>query len=207
MQYVIRLWYRKDELAKRSCIFHTSNAIDIMISGYLMTAVYHLGGRGGLVGWQRQFIIDGVISLPIALAGFFVLPDVPEICRVPYLTQKVKEIESGLLLLWDDNTGEGFRKLPSHRDVWCWKVAHRGPLTPKPSSKRYSPWYLFVIQLREREKGRRKIPTSRAPEAAGLRHRLSPAPPAELCYSASSTTPASLLEPCSPRPTPPNGPS
>jgi hypothetical protein len=32
-----------------------------------------------------------------------------------------------------------FRKLPSHRDVWCWRVARRGPLTPKPSSKRYSP--------------------------------------------------------------------
>jgi MFS transporter, ACS family, pantothenate transporter len=108
MEYVIGLWYRKDELAKRSCIFHTSNAIDIMISGYLTTAVYHLGGRGGLVGWQWQFIIDGVISLPIALAGFFVLPDVPEICRVPYLTQKVKERESGLLLLRDDNADEGF---------------------------------------------------------------------------------------------------
>lgn len=96
MQYVIGSWYRKDELAKRSCIFHTSSAIATMISGYLMAAVYHLGGRGGLAGWQWLFIIDGVISLPIALAGFFVLPDVPEICRVPYLTQKVKKRECGL---------------------------------------------------------------------------------------------------------------
>lgn len=45
-------WYRKDELAKRSCIFHTSSAIASMFSGYLMAAVYHLGGKGGYKGWQ-----------------------------------------------------------------------------------------------------------------------------------------------------------
>ena len=52
MQYVIGSWYRKDELAKRSCIFHVSSAIATMCSGYLMAAVYHLGGRNGYAGWQ-----------------------------------------------------------------------------------------------------------------------------------------------------------
>jgi hypothetical protein len=37
----------------------------------------------------RLFIIDGVISLPIALAGFFVLPDVPEIANPWYMSKKV----------------------------------------------------------------------------------------------------------------------
>ena len=52
MQYVIGSWYRKDELAKRSCIFHTSSAIATMVSGYLMVAVYHLNGNQGFSGWQ-----------------------------------------------------------------------------------------------------------------------------------------------------------
>ena len=52
MQYVIGSWYRKDELAKRSCIFHTSSAIATMCSGYLMASVYHLDGRNGFAGWQ-----------------------------------------------------------------------------------------------------------------------------------------------------------
>lgn len=52
MQYIIGSWYRKDELAKRSCIFHTSSGIAGMFSGYLMAGVYHLGGRGGFKGWQ-----------------------------------------------------------------------------------------------------------------------------------------------------------
>jgi ACS family pantothenate transporter-like MFS transporter len=107
MQYVIGSWYRRDEFAKRSCIFHTSSAIGIMFSGYLMAAVYHLEGAGGFHGWQwyelvgeryrgadfhRLFIIDGVISLPIAIGGFFFLPDVPEISRASYFTKDVREL-------------------------------------------------------------------------------------------------------------------
>lgn len=89
MQYVIGSWYRSDELAKRSCIFHTSSAIATMFSGYLMAAVYHLEGVGGFRGWQWLFIVDGIISLPIALSGYFLLPDVPETCRAPYLSKEV----------------------------------------------------------------------------------------------------------------------
>jgi MFS transporter, ACS family, pantothenate transporter len=115
MQYIIGSWYRKDELAKRSCIFHTSSGLGAMFSGYLMAGVYNLGGKGGYKGWQwydqistetpnrptltplwilacRLFIIDGVISLPVALAGFFVLPDVPEISKPWYLSKKVSVV-------------------------------------------------------------------------------------------------------------------
>ncbi|KAH8879916.1 MFS general substrate transporter [Thozetella sp. PMI_491] len=81
MQYIIGSWYRKDELAKRSCIFHASGALGTMFSGYLMAATYNLGGSGGFHGWQWLFIVDTIISLPIAIAGFFILPDLPEITK------------------------------------------------------------------------------------------------------------------------------
>jgi hypothetical protein len=55
MQYVIGSWYRKDELAKRTCIFHMSSVLGAMFSGYLMAAVYHLNGVGGYRGWQWYF--------------------------------------------------------------------------------------------------------------------------------------------------------
>lgn len=90
LQFLIGSWYRRDELAKRSCIFHTSSALGSMFSGYLMSAVYNLDGRGGHKGWQWLFIIDGVISLPIALAGFWFLPDVPEIAKPFYLSEEVR---------------------------------------------------------------------------------------------------------------------
>lgn len=39
---------------------------------------------------DRLFIVDGIISLPIALMGFIVLPDVPEISNPWYLTKDVR---------------------------------------------------------------------------------------------------------------------
>jgi hypothetical protein len=38
-QYILGSWYGKDEIAKRSVIFHVSSSLATMFSGYLMTAV------------------------------------------------------------------------------------------------------------------------------------------------------------------------
>lgn len=59
-----------------------------MFSGYLMAGVYKLDGKGGFRGWQWLFIVDGIISLPIAVLGFFCLPDLPEISKPFYLTKE-----------------------------------------------------------------------------------------------------------------------
>ena len=125
MQYLIGSWYRRDELAKRSCIFHTSSAIASMFSGYLMAGVYHLGGRGGLKGWQWLFVVDGIISLPIAVAGFFVLPDVPEICQAWYLTPTEREFAKKRMQL------EG--------------RAERAPYTKAKFRRIFSSWHIWTL--------------------------------------------------------------
>ncbi|KAF2707101.1 MFS general substrate transporter [Pleomassaria siparia CBS 279.74] len=125
MQYIIGSWYRKEELAKRSCIFHTSGAIASMFSGYLMAAVYHLDGRGGFRGWQWLFIVDGVISLPIALAGYFVLPDVPEISKPFYLTEKERQYAIERMKL------EGRKE--------------REPYTRPKIIKIFSSWHIYLL--------------------------------------------------------------
>lgn len=127
MQYIIGSWYRKDELAKRSCIFHTSSAIATMFSGYLMAAVYNLGGKGGLRGWQWLFIVDGIISLPIALAGFFVLPDVPEISKPFYLTKEEVAFANKRMQL------EGRKP--------------RAPYTKAKVKKIFKSWHVYVLTL------------------------------------------------------------
>ncbi|KAK0223546.1 MFS general substrate transporter [Armillaria fumosa] len=78
IQYVIGSWYRPEELAKRACIFHTASAIGPMFSGFLQTAAYNgLNGVHGLAGWRWLFIIDGIITIPIALLGYLIMPDLP----------------------------------------------------------------------------------------------------------------------------------
>lgn len=58
-----------------------------MFSGYLMAATYTLNSVHGFHGWQWLFIINTVISLPISIASFFFMPDVPEITKAWWLTE------------------------------------------------------------------------------------------------------------------------
>lgn len=127
IQYIIGSWYRKDELAKRSCIFHASSAIGSMFSGYLMAAVYHLDGVDGYQGWQWLFIINTVISLPIAIAGYFFFPDVPEICRAWYLT--------------DDEIAMARRRMELEGR------ARREPYTKSKFTKIFTSWHIYLLTL------------------------------------------------------------
>ncbi|KAL5355530.1 major facilitator superfamily domain-containing protein [Aspergillus floccosus] len=127
MQYLIGSWYRKDELAKRSCIFHTSSGIASMFSGYLMAAVYKLEGRGGFRGWQWLFVVDGIISLPIALSGYFLLPDVPEISNPWYLSKQEVAMAQKRMEL------EGRKK--------------RGPYSKAKLKKIFSSWHIYLLTI------------------------------------------------------------
>ncbi|KAI1468569.1 MFS general substrate transporter [Daldinia caldariorum] len=125
IQYIIG--NRKDELAKRSCIFHASGSIGSMFSGYLMTAVYRLNGTGGYRGWQWLFIINTTISLPIAMAGFFFFPDVPEITRAWWLTKEEIVLANKRMQL------EG--------------RANRGKYTKATFKKIFTSWHIYMLVL------------------------------------------------------------
>ncbi|WVR09657.1 hypothetical protein IAU60_006732 [Kwoniella sp. DSM 27419] len=78
MLWVLGSWYGPAELGKRVVMFQATSSIGTMFSGYLQAAVHKgLDGRGGLAGYQWLFIMDGVICMPIAIAGYFVIPDTP----------------------------------------------------------------------------------------------------------------------------------
>lgn len=83
-------WYGPKELTKRLAILLEIESIASMFSGYLQAGLYtSMNGRHGLAGWQWLFIMDGVISIPIALWGFFGLPDLPHNTRAFYWSAHV----------------------------------------------------------------------------------------------------------------------
>lgn len=90
---ILGSWYKPSELAKRACIFHASSAAASMFSGYLQAGVYKgMNGLHGLPGWKWLFIMDGVISLTVALAGFWLIPDLPENSKAFYLSKEQIEL-------------------------------------------------------------------------------------------------------------------
>ncbi|EED17340.1 pantothenate transporter, putative [Talaromyces stipitatus ATCC 10500] len=86
-------WYTPAELGKRSCIFQASSSAAQMFSGYLQAALYKgMNGRSGMSAWQWLFILDGIIGIPIALYGFWAVPDSPTDTRSRWLTAKEREL-------------------------------------------------------------------------------------------------------------------
>jgi len=48
------------------------------MAGALQAAIYNsLDGHSGLAGWRWMFVIDGIITMIYAIAGFWLIPDFP----------------------------------------------------------------------------------------------------------------------------------
>ncbi|KAK7731469.1 hypothetical protein SLS57_001408 [Botryosphaeria dothidea] len=85
---ILGSWYGPSQLAKRMALFEQSSGIAGMFSGYLQAGLYTgLNGTAGLAGWRWLFIFDGIISIPIAIWGFFAIPDLPSNTRAFYLNE------------------------------------------------------------------------------------------------------------------------
>lgn len=86
-------WYTPMELGKRACIFQASSSAAQMFSGYLQAALYKgMNGRSGLAAWRYLYIFDGIIGVPVALYGFWAIPDSPGLSRAFWLKPHEREM-------------------------------------------------------------------------------------------------------------------
>ncbi|KAF4995272.1 hypothetical protein FGRMN_5237 [Fusarium graminum] len=91
--YIMGSWYKSNEIAKRTATFTVAGQVGKMFAGAMMAAIHEsMDGRAGLEGWQWVFLIDGIITLPVAVFGFFFFPDVPEYTDAPYLDEKERQL-------------------------------------------------------------------------------------------------------------------
>lgn len=60
-------------------IFWLAGSVGTMFSGFLQAAAYkNLSGVHGYAGWRWLFIIDGIITIPIAVMGYAFFPNLPQ---------------------------------------------------------------------------------------------------------------------------------
>lgn len=90
-------WYTRAELTRRISWFYSGSALANIFGGLLGAAVLgNLDGDLGLAGWRWLFIVEGTITIGIAiLAGFF-LPNYPE--TTSWLTEEEKTLAAWRLL-------------------------------------------------------------------------------------------------------------
>ncbi|RYP46841.1 hypothetical protein DL768_007008 [Monosporascus sp. mg162] len=92
---ILGSWFKNEELFKRAGVWFMGNSLGSMFSGYLQAAAYrNLNGVNGRAGWRWLFIIQGIITLPIAFIGFACWPGLPISTKRWWLTQDEHELAS-----------------------------------------------------------------------------------------------------------------
>lgn len=93
VMYITSSWYTKRELSKRMSFIQFNTATGPLISAFLQTAAYNgLNGVHGRAGWRWLFIVDGIISLPMAILVLFLLPDIPRTQKANWIFSQ-KELD------------------------------------------------------------------------------------------------------------------
>ncbi|KAK9774872.1 putative Major facilitator superfamily domain-containing protein [Seiridium cardinale] len=79
IHYVFGSWYRGDEIARRGGVFYVGLSLGTLTAGLIQAgASARLDGINGLAGWRWMYIICAIITIPIGLLGYFLIPGTPQ---------------------------------------------------------------------------------------------------------------------------------
>ncbi|BGP43488.1 hypothetical protein JCM10449v2_007523 [Rhodotorula kratochvilovae] len=70
-------YYTKSQLAVRIAIFYTCNYITSLVTAFLAVGLLEMRGIGGKAGWRWMFLLEGIFTLLIGLASFWILAPGP----------------------------------------------------------------------------------------------------------------------------------
>lgn len=91
-------WYRGDEIARRGGCFYVGLTLGTLTASLIQAgASASLNGVNGLAGWRWMYIICAIITIPIGILGYFVLPGTPDKPNKLILSSKDVEIAKARL--------------------------------------------------------------------------------------------------------------
>jgi len=110
--YLLSTWYTRFEVGKRNSVFYLVGCVASAFAGILAYGLMQMAGLAGLNGWRWIFIIEGIMTVLLGVAGYWLLVDFP------------------------DSTRQSWSFLPPREREWiCARVnADRGDVKPQPFS-------------------------------------------------------------------------
>lgn len=72
------MWYCRHEIQLRQAMFFSAASVAGAFSGLLAFAISKMHGVGGLEGWRWIFILEGILTVVVAVVAYFLLYDFPE---------------------------------------------------------------------------------------------------------------------------------
>ncbi|VUC21326.1 unnamed protein product [Clonostachys rosea] len=87
--YYLTMWYCRHEIQLRQAMFFSAASVAGAFSGLLAFGIAKMDGVGGLEGWRWIFILEGIVTVVVAFASFFLLHDFPE--TASFLTEEERQ--------------------------------------------------------------------------------------------------------------------
>ncbi|KAF9872887.1 TNA1 is necessary for nicotinic acid import into the cell [Colletotrichum karsti] len=84
-------WYVRKELGVRTGLFYSGSMLSGAFSGLIAAGITNgMDGLAGLLAWRWLFIIEGSLTVLIAIGAFFILPDFP--ANTKWLTEQERQM-------------------------------------------------------------------------------------------------------------------
>jgi MFS family permease len=107
--YFLSFWYTRKEQGLRIALFYSAASLAGAFSGLLAYGISYIDGKGGLSGWQWIFIIEGLPSVLVGIATWWLLPSTPN--NAKWLNDSERDFLSQRLLKdHTDSETKAFRK-------------------------------------------------------------------------------------------------
>ncbi|SPO00306.1 related to putative tartrate transporter [Cephalotrichum gorgonifer] len=104
VSYYLTMWYCRHEFQFRQALFFSAASVAGAFSGLLAYAIAKMDGIGGLEGWRWIFILEGIVTVVVAVLAFFILYDFPE--TASFLTEEERAFVV-FRLKYQSATGKG----------------------------------------------------------------------------------------------------
>ncbi|EOO02025.1 putative general substrate transporter protein [Phaeoacremonium minimum UCRPA7] len=82
--YLLSTWYTRYEVGKRYSAFYLLGCVASAFAGILAYGLMHMGGLADLTGWRWIFIMEGILTCLLGIAGYWLLVDFPDSKRASW---------------------------------------------------------------------------------------------------------------------------
>jgi MFS family permease len=115
--YYLTNWYRREEMQLRQAMFFSAASVAGAFSGLLAYGIGKMDGLAGLHGWQWIFILEGLVTVVVALGAFWMMYDFPDTAE--FLSQEERDFVVWRLKF--QHNGHGAQV--AQEDGFKWKYA------------------------------------------------------------------------------------
>lgn len=134
VNYYLSCWYKRGEIGMRAAAFFSAAALAGSFGGLLAAAIAQMDGIGGRPGWAWIFIIEGMATVLVGVACWWMVFDWPDTAR--FLTAEGRiRIRRRLAQDNQSSTAEEYDRRHIYgalRDykTWCYALIYMGCLIP-----------------------------------------------------------------------------